>query len=183
VEDLIKRLLANLGEDPDREGLQSTPARVTRSLQFLTRGYHEDPHEIARGAVFTETCDEVIVVSDIEVYSLCEHHMLPFWGKAHIAYLPDGKIIGLSKIPRILDVFACRLQLQERLTTQVSQAIMDILHPRGVAVVIEAQHLCMMMRGVQKQNSKAVTSSMLGAFRNSPRTRAEVLQLIGQRRP
>ena len=182
MKELIKKLIADLGEDPAREGLQKTPERVERSLRHLTRGYALDPHDVVGDALFSEDYDEMVIVKNIELFSLCEHHMLPFWGKAHIAYIPAGKVLGLSKIPRIMDVFACRLQVQERLTVQVSQALMEILEPRGVGVVIEAQHLCMMMRGVEKQNSLAVTSSMLGCFRKSERTRDEFLELIGQRR-
>lgn len=178
MEALIKKLLSELGEDPDREGLQKTPARVAKSLKFLTEGYHKDPIEVINGAQFTEDYNEMILVKDIAIYSLCEHHLLPFWGKCHVAYVPKGKILGLSKIARLVEIFARRLQVQERLTTQIAQVIQEHLNPMGVAVVIEAEHLCMQMRGVQKQGSAAITSEMLGAFRNNPSTRAEFLNLI-----
>ena len=174
---LIRALLAQIGEDPDREGLRQTPARVAKSLEFLTGGYRVDVDGLVNGALYTEDCDEIVLVKDIEIYSLCEHHMLPFIGKCHVAYLPKGRIIGLSKIPRIVDAFARRLQVQERLTTQVAKALERHLEPRGVAVVIEAAHLCMMMRGVEKQNSKAVTSCMLGRFRSDAKSRDEFLRL------
>lgn len=178
MEDLVRGMLEAIGEDPEREGLLRTPARVANAMEFLTAGYSMSIEEILNGAVFEEDCDEMIVVKDIEIYSLCEHHMLPFVGKAHVAYLPEGKIIGLSKAPRIVDMFARRLQVQERLTVQIATAIEAAIQPRGVAVVIEAAHLCMMMRGVQKQNSKAVTSCMLGGFKSDSRTRAEFLNLV-----
>jgi len=177
----VRTILAGLGEDPDRQGLQKTPARVARSLAFLTSGYRTYPSEIVNSAVFDEDCDEMVVVRDIELYSVCEHHVLPFFGRCHIAYLPAGKIIGLSKMPRIVDVFARRLQVQERLTTQIARALDEALKPKGVAVVIEARHLCMMMRGVQKQNSLATTSCMLGRFRADSKTRTEFLTLLGHR--
>jgi len=175
---IVRHLLVHLGEDPDREGLRKTPERVAESYGFLTAGYGQSPEKILNGAIFHETCDEMVIVKDIEVYSLCEHHLLPFVGRAHVAYIPDGKIVGLSKIPRLVDVFSRRLQVQERLTTQVARALEEALRPIGVAVVIEADHLCMMMRGVAKQNSRTVTSCMLGAFKKSDRTRAEFLNLV-----
>jgi len=178
VKKLTRRLLVSLGEDPDREGLQRTPERVERSLEFLTRGYHTSLVEILNDAVFEEECDEMVVVKDIELYSMCEHHLLPFVGKAHVAYVPDGRIVGLSKIPRIVEMFSRRLQVQERLTVQVASALEEAIHPKGVGVVVEAAHLCMMMRGVEKQNSKAVTTCMLGRFRSDHRTRAEFLNFI-----
>jgi GTP cyclohydrolase I len=175
---LVAKLLRDLGEDPSRDGLAKTPDRVAKSMRFLTQGYAQDPREMLNGAVFDEHVDEMVVVKDIELYSLCEHHMVPFFGKCHVGYLPRGKIIGLSKIPRLVDVFARRLQVQERLTNQIASALFDLLAPRGVGVVIEAQHLCMMMRGVEKQNSRAVTSSLLGTFRSDARTRAEFLDFV-----
>jgi GTP cyclohydrolase I len=176
--DLAREILVRLGEDPNRDGLRRTPERVESALKFLTRGYEEDPREILRGAMFDVTYDEMVIVKDIEMFSLCEHHMLPFFGKVHVAYIPDGKVIGLSKIPRLVDVFARRLQVQERLTTDIAETIMDAIKPQGVGVVIEARHLCMMMRGVEKQHSSAVTSAMLGAFRDERPTREEFLSLI-----
>lgn len=181
IADLFRQILVELGEDPERQGLLKTPSRVAKSLDFLTSGYRKDPSKILNSALFDEQSDEMVVVRDIELYSLCEHHVLPFTGKAHIAYLPDGKIVGLSKIPRIVDVFARRLQVQERLTVQIANALQDALKPKGVAVVVEARHLCMMMRGVEKQNSFATTSCMLGWFKSDPKTRAEFLNLIGRR--
>ena len=175
---LIDNLLHRLGEDPTREGLMRTPERVTRSLEFLTSGYGQDVHEVLNGAVFEEPYSEMVLVKDIEVYSLCEHHMLPFFGKAHVAYVPNGRVVGLSKLPRLVDIFARRLQVQERLTTQIAEALQSCLEPVGVGVVIEASHLCMMMRGVQKQNAQTITSCMLGAFRDDEKTRSEFLQLI-----
>ncbi|GIV60620.1 MAG: GTP cyclohydrolase 1 [Rhodothermaceae bacterium] len=171
-------MLARLGEDPDREGLVKTPERVAKALQFLTQGYTQDPRAILESALFEEDYNEMILVRDIEVFSLCEHHMLPFFGKAHVAYIPNGKIVGLSKIPRVVDVFARRLQVQERLTIQIRDAIEEVLHPQGVAVVIEATHLCMVMRGVQKQHSVTTTSAMSGEFLRSTSTRAEFMRLI-----
>lgn len=171
-------LLRILGEDPEREGLLKTPERVAKAYQFLTHGYGRDPKAILRSALFEENYSEMILVKDIEVYSLCEHHMLPFFGKAHVAYIPNGKIVGLSKIPRVVDVFARRLQVQERLTIQIRDAIEEVLRPQGVAVVIEAQHLCMMMRGAEKQNSVTATSAMSGEFLSSIHTRAEFMRLI-----
>jgi GTP cyclohydrolase IA len=178
MEPLVRDLLKELGEDPYREGLQKTPERVAKALQYLTSGYSKTVADILNDAIFTEPYDEMVVVKDIEVYSLCEHHLLPFFGKAHIAYLPAGRIVGLSKLARLVDMFARRLQVQERLTTQVAEALQEALKPAGVGVVIEASHFCMMMRGVEKQNSMAVTSCMLGAFRESRMTREEFLQLI-----
>ena len=177
-EGMIERMLKLLGENPKRQGLVRTPRRVKHSLEYLTSGYSRKVEEIVNGAVFDEVYDEMVTVKDIEIFSLCEHHLLPFYGKCHVAYLPKGKIIGLSKIPRIVDIFAKRLQVQERLTTQIANCINDVLQPMGVAVVVEAYHLCMAMRGVEKQNAFAVTSSMLGAFRNDRGTRMEFLNLI-----
>jgi GTP cyclohydrolase I len=178
IEHLVKDLLKEVGEDPYREGLRKTPERVAKAFGYLTSGYSKSVSEVLNGAVFTEPYDEMVVVKDIELYSLCEHHLLPFVGKAHIAYLPAGKIVGLSKLARLVEMFARRLQVQERLTTQIAEALQEALHPAGVAVVIEAHHFCMMMRGVEKQNSQAITSCMLGAFRNCKETRDEFLQLI-----
>ena len=161
-----------------REGLVKTPSRVAKAMRFLTQGYRQDPRDVLNGAVFEEVVDEMVVVRDIELYSLCEHHMVPFFGKCHVGYLPKGKILGLSKIPRLVDVYARRLQVQERLTNQIASALFDLLAPRGVGVVIEARHLCMMMRGVEKQNSRAVTSSLLGTFRSDARTRSEFLDFV-----
>lgn len=180
-EEIMREMLELLGEDPKREGLLKTPKRVAQSLKFLTRGYREDIKNILNGAIFHEPYDEMVVVKDIEVFSLCEHHLLPFYGKAHVAYIPDGKIIGLSKIPRIVEVFAKRLQVQERLTSQIADCLMTALKPRGVGVVIEALHLCMAMRGVEKSQSFTLTSSMLGSFRNSDRVRQEFLSLINRK--
>ncbi|HEY6380051.1 MAG TPA: GTP cyclohydrolase I FolE [Candidatus Dormibacteraeota bacterium] len=177
----IAGTLAAIGEDPTRDGLVHTPERVARSLRFLTDGYDRSVPEVINGAVFAESYSEMVAVTDIELYSLCEHHMLPFFGRAHIAYIPQGRIVGISKLPRVVDVFAHRLQVQERLTTQIAEALDEAITPAGIAVVIEASHLCMMMRGVQKQNSKTVTSCMLGAFRDDDKTRAEFLQLIRPR--
>lgn len=178
---LITQLIRYLGENPEREGLIRTPERVARSLLFLTSGYEQDLDEVINGAVYAEPYDEMVLVKDIELYSLCEHHLLPFYGKAHVAYIPNGRVIGLSKLPRIVDVFARRLQVQERLTMQVAEALDTALSPLGVAVVIEAAHLCMMMRGVEKQNSLTVTSSMRGVFLGDARTRGEFLELVGHR--
>lgn len=182
IEPLVVDLLKELGEDPCREGLLKTPERVASAFRYLTSGYQQTVAEILNGAIFSEQYDQMVVVKDIEVYSLCEHHLLPFFGKAHIAYLPAGKIVGLSKLARVVDMFARRLQVQERLTTQIAEALQDALQPAGVAVVVEARHFCMMMRGVEKQNSMAITSCMLGAFRNSRMTREEFLQLIHSHR-
>jgi len=177
-EETVRLLLRLIGEDPNREGLRRTPLRVKQALQFLTSGYRQDPAKILRRSFAQVKHDEMIIVKDIDFFSLCEHHVLPFFGKCHVAYVPDKKIIGLSKIPRLVDAFAHRLQVQERLTTQIAEALNEHVRPLGVACVIEASHLCMMMRGVQKQNTRAVTSSMLGAFRTSEKTRAEFLTLI-----
>ena len=174
----IKEVLAKIGEDPNREGLAKTPERYARALDFLTSGYSKDPKAVLNGAIFHESYDEMVVVKDIEVYSLCEHHLLPFFGKAHIAYIPNGKIVGLSKVARLVEVFARRLQVQERMTTQIAETLDELLQPRGVGVVVEAKHLCMMMRGVEKQNSAMVTSSMIGEFRKNDITRKEFLSLI-----
>lgn len=176
-EGLVHEMLGMLGEDPERQGLLKTPERVANSLTWLTRGYGMDVERVVGDAVFEEPHSSMVMVRDIELYSLCEHHMLPFFGKAHIAYIPDGRIVGLSKLPRIVEVFARRLQVQERLTEEIAQAIQDVLNPKGVGVVIEAYHLCMMMRGVQKQNSQTVTSAVRGIFRNDARTREEFLAL------
>jgi GTP cyclohydrolase I len=181
MQDLIRQLLAGLGEDPTREGLLETPRRVEQSLRFLTSGSDVDIDELINGALFTVPYNEMVIVRDIDLYSLCEHHLLPFFGKCHVAYIPDGKVIGLSKVPRIVDAFARRLQVQERLTSQVAQTIEEKIRPLGVAVVIEATHLCMAMRGVEKQNSVTVTSAMRGVFHQDPRTRAEFLELIHYR--
>lgn len=177
----FKEIIKLLGEDPERDGLIRTPERVEKALHFLTNGYSADIGEIVNGALFDVKYDEVVIVRDIEFFSMCEHHMLPFFGKIHVAYLPDEKVIGLSKIPRIVDVFARRLQIQERLTQQVAETIQQLLNPRGVGVICEARHFCMMMRGVEKQHSGAITSAMLGAFRDSKETRHELLSLVGQR--
>ncbi|HWR37214.1 MAG TPA: GTP cyclohydrolase I FolE [Clostridia bacterium] len=176
-EELVREMLVRIGEDPDREGLLRTPERVHQSIDFLTKGYRDDPDAILNGALFTVSYDEMVIVKDIEMFSLCEHHMLPFFGKVHIAYIPKGKVIGLSKLPRLVEIFSRRLQVQERMTTDIAGAIMRVVEPLGVGVVIEARHLCMMMRGVEKQHSATVTSCMLGAFR-SKQTREEFLALI-----
>ena len=181
MQDVIRKLLAELGEDPDREGLLSTPKRVEKALAFLTSGYRADIDEVLNGALFSVDYSEMVIVKDIDFYSLCELHLLPFFGKCHVAYIPSRKVIGLSKIPRLVDVFARRLQIQERLTNQIADTIREKIAPLGVAVVMEATHLCMSMRGVEKQNSFAVTSAMLGAFRNNARTRMEFLELIRSR--
>lgn len=180
-EELVREMIVRLGEEPQREGLERTPERVHRALVQLTKGYKEDPEAILRGALFTVGYDEMVIVKDIEMFSLCEHHLLPFFGKVHVAYIPNGKVIGLSKLPRLVEVFARRLQVQERLTTQIAETIQNAIEPQGVGVVIEARHLCMMMRGVEKQHSAAVTSSMLGCFRDCKETREEFLSLIRQR--
>jgi GTP cyclohydrolase I len=177
-EELVREMLVRLGEDPEREGLARTPSRVHRAFEYLTRGYQEDPEAMLRGALFTVNYDEMVIVKDVEMFSLCEHHMLPFFGKVHVAYIPKGKVIGLSKIPRLIEIFSRRLQIQERLTTQIAETIQKAIEPQGVGVVIEARHLCMMMRGVEKQHSEAVTSSMLGCFRDEQETRTEFLSLI-----
>ncbi len=179
--DAVRVLLEQLGEDPERNGLKRTPIRVAKALRYLTSGYRMKVGDILNGALFDVCYDEVVIVRDIEVFSLCEHHLLPFYGKAHIAYLPNKKVIGLSKIPRIVDMFARRLQIQERLTNQIAETIQEAIEPRGVGVVVEARHFCMMMRGVEKQHSSAVTSAMLGAFRNNKQTRDEFLALIAHK--
>jgi GTP cyclohydrolase I len=178
MDELVRSLLIELGEDPAREGLVKTPKRVVASLKQLMSGYHKDVRQILNGAIFEQKYDEMVALKDIQLFSLCEHHMLPFYGKCHVAYIPDGKIVGLSKIPRLVDVFAKRLQVQERLTSEIAQCLMDLLQPRGVGVVIEALHLCMAMRGVEKTNAVCVTSSMLGVFRSDPRSRQEFLSFI-----
>ncbi len=178
IESLVSRLLSEIGEDPDREGLRRTPERVAEAIRFLTSGSRRTVEEVLNGAVFQQEVDEIVLVKDVEVYSLCEHHLLPFTGKAHVAYLPSGRILGLSKIPRIVDLYARRLQVQERLTMEIAKAIEAAVKPRGVGVVVEASHLCMMMRGVEKQHSVAVTSCMLGRFRSDPKTRGEFLTLV-----
>ena len=179
----IRTILAALGEDPERDGLRKSPARVETALRWLTQGYDVSVQDVVGDGVFEEEHDEMILVRDIELYSLCEHHMLPFFGRAHVAYVPDGRLIGLSKLPRIVEVFARRLQVQERLTDQIADAVMEVLVPQGVGVVIEAAHLCMMMRGVEKQNSRTVTSAVRGIFRKDHRTRAEFLRLVSASRP
>lgn len=181
MEEHIRQILKAVGEDPDREGLLKTPRRVAQALTFLTRGYEMDPAKVINDALFTEDYEEMIVQKDIDFYSLCEHHLLPFFGKAHVAYIPHHKIVGVSKLARLVDVYARRLQVQERMTNQIATIIMDKLDALGVAVVIEAEHLCMRMRGVEKQNSTVVTSAMLGVFRERETTRAEFMTLIGQR--
>jgi len=178
MQDLIRRLLAELGEDPTREGLQDTPKRVEQAFRFLTSGYDADVDQVLNNALFTVDYSEMVIVKDVDFYSLCEHHLLPFFGKCHVAYIPSDRVIGLSKIPRLIDVFARRLQVQERLTNQIAETIQNKIAPLGVAVVMEATHLCMSMRGVEKQNSLAVTSAMIGAFRTNARTRMEFLELI-----
>ena len=180
-EELVREMIIRLGEDPDREGLSRTPERVEKAMQFLVKGYKDDPEALLRKALYTVNYDQMVIVKDVEMFSLCEHHLLPFFGKVHVAYIPNGKVIGLSKIPRLVEIFSRRLQIQERLTTQIAEAIQNTIEPQGVGVVIEARHLCMMMRGVEKQHSSAVTSSMLGCFRNEEETRTEFLSLIHQR--
>ena len=178
IANLIAELLKELGEDTGREGLEKTPERVEKALRYFTSGYGQDVKEVLNGAMFVEEYDEMVIVKDIDFASLCEHHLLPFVGRCHVAYMPNRKIIGLSKIPRLVEMFSRRLQVQERLTTQIANTLNEALQPRGVAVVVEAIHLCMLMRGVEKQNSKAITSAMLGAFRDRPETRAEFMELI-----
>lgn len=177
-QELVRSLLVRLGEDPDRDGLRQTPDRYVKALQFLTSGYRADLKAILSSALFSVDYDEMVIVRDIEVFSLCEHHLLPFYGRCHVAYLPNGKVLGLSKIPRLVDAFARRLQVQERLTTQIAETLQEWIQPRGVGVVVQARHLCMMMRGVEKQHSSAVTSHMLGTFRTCAETRDEFLSLI-----
>jgi GTP cyclohydrolase I len=179
TEEMYREILTRLGEDPARDGLVRTPSRVEKSMAFLTKGYHEDPAKILRGALFDVDYDEMVIVKDVEMFSLCEHHMLPFFGKVHVAYIPNGKVIGLSKIPRLVEVFARRLQVQERLTRQIADTIQEAINPQGVGVVIEARHLCMMMRGIEKQHSSTVTSAMVGCFRQKE-TRTEFLSLLRQ---
>jgi GTP cyclohydrolase IA len=179
TEDMYREILSRLGEDPKRDGLVRTPARVEKAMSFLTKGYNEDPAKILRGAMFDVDYDEMVIVKDIEMFSLCEHHMLPFFGKVHVAYIPKGKVIGLSKIPRLVEVFARRLQVQERLTRQIADTIQEAINPQGVGVVVEARHLCMMMRGIEKQHSSTVTSAMVGCFRQKE-TRTEFLSLVRQ---
>jgi GTP cyclohydrolase I len=181
VEGLVKTMLSEIGEDPQREGLIATPKRVAKAYEFLTSGYHQNIKEVMNKAVFNEKYDEMVLVKNIDFFSLCEHHLLPFYGKVHVAYIPDGKIVGLSKIPRIAEVFARRLQVQERMTKEIAETIEQYLQPKGVAVVAEAFHMCMMMRGVEKQNSSATTSSMLGVFKEDARTRVEFLELISHK--
>jgi GTP cyclohydrolase IA len=183
IEPLVTTMLKELGEDPGRDGLERTPARVARAMRFLTSGYQKNPRELLNGALFDVTYDEMVIVKDIEFYSLCEHHMLPFFGRVHVAYVPKGRVVGLSKIPRLVEMFARRLQVQERLTTEIAATLEEVLQPKGVAVVAEAIHLCMMMRGVSQQNCSAVTSSMRGEFEGDPKTRAEFMQLIRSPKP
>ncbi len=175
---LVSAVLKELGEDPGRDGLVSTPERVARAMRFFTQGYQQDPAAALNGALFDVEYDEMVLVREIDFYSLCEHHMVPFFGRVHVAYIPDKKVIGLSKIPRLVEIFARRLQVQERMTMQIAQTLDDVLKPKGVAVVVEAKHLCMMMRGVQKQNSSAITSSLRGEFENDPKTRSEFMGLL-----
>ncbi len=182
IERNVEQMLQGLGEDPTRDGLLKTPSRVAKAMRFFTRGYQQDPAEILTGALFDVDYDEMVLVRDIDFYSLCEHHMVPFLGRVHVGYIPNGKVVGLSKIPRTVDVFARRLQVQERLTMDVAQTIEEVLRPRGVGVVVEAKHLCMMMRGVEKQNSFAITSSMRGSFESDSKTRAEFMELIRHRK-
>lgn len=182
IADLAHRMIELLGEDPNREGLQNTPARFEKALRFLTGGYTQDMGKLLNGATFSVCYDEMVVVKDIELYSLCEHHLLPFFGKCHVAYIPNKRVVGLSKIPRLVNMFARRLQIQERLTSQIARALEDELKPQGVGVIVEARHLCMVMRGVEKQNSQTVTSAMLGVFRDNHQTREEFLSLVGGRR-
>ncbi len=183
IEPIITSMLKELGEDPGRAGLQSTPQRVARAMRFFCQGYQQDPVQILNNALFDVTYDEMVIVKDIEFYSLCEHHLLPFFGRVHVAYIPDAKVVGLSKIPRLVEMFSRRLQVQEKLTTQIAETLDRVLTPKGVAVVIEAVHLCMMMRGVAQQNSSAITSSIRGEFETDSKTRAEFMELIRHRRP
>ncbi|HAW50673.1 TPA: GTP cyclohydrolase I FolE [bacterium] len=181
MEDLIFNLLKEIGEDPNREGLKNTPKRAADSLRYLTSGYNEDPYSVLKKAIFFEEYDEMVILKDIELFSLCEHHMLPFFGRCHVAYIPGKKIVGISKITRIVNIYSRRLQVQERLTSQIANTLNEVLEPKGVGVVISAKHLCMIMRGVEKQNPCVVTSSMLGLFRKSSRTRTEFMELIGEK--
>ena len=183
VADMVRRMLRMIGEDPSREGLRKTPERFEKALRYLTSGYHQDPEKILNGAMFSVCYDEMVVVKDIEVFSLCEHHLLPFFGQCHVGYIPSKKVIGLSKVARLVNMYARRLQIQERLTSQIAEAIQEKISPEGVGVIIEARHLCMVMRGVEKQHSQAVTSAMLGVFRENKQTRDEFLALIRPRRP
>ena len=182
IEEITKKLLSEIGENPEREGLLKTPYRVAKSWAFLTAGYEKDLDKLINNAIFHEDCDDMVLIRDIEFYSLCEHHLLPFFGRAHVAYIPDGKIIGLSKIPRVVDLFSRRLQVQERLTSQIAETLYEVLSPRGVAVVLEGQHMCMQMRGVENKNSYASSSSMLGIFREDSKTRKEFLNLINMKK-
>ncbi|MBM4382932.1 MAG: GTP cyclohydrolase I FolE [Deltaproteobacteria bacterium] len=182
LEKYVRGILEGLGEDPDRDGLERTPHRVARSYRFLTKGYAEDPVTILNNALFDVTYDEMVLVKDIDFFSLCEHHLLPFFGRAHVAYIPNGKVVGLSKIPRLVEMFARRLQVQERLTMQIAETIEKVLAPKGVAVVTESVHLCMMMRGVEQQNAFAITSSLKGLFQSDPKTRSEYMELIRHRK-
>jgi GTP cyclohydrolase I len=181
IADLVRRMIQLIGEDPDRDGLRHTPERFEKALRFLTSGYQQDPEKLLNGAMFSVCYDQMVLVKDIEIYSLCEHHLLPFFGKCHVAYIPDKKVVGLSKIPRLVNMFARRLQIQERLTNQIASAIQQKISPLGVGVVVEARHLCMVMRGVEKQNSQTVTSAMLGSFRENVQTREEFLSLIREK--
>jgi GTP cyclohydrolase I len=181
IADLVRRMIQLIGEDPNRDGLRHTPERFEKALRFLTGGYQQDPEKLLNGAMFSVCYDQMVLVKDIEIYSLCEHHMLPFFGKCHVAYIPDKKVVGLSKIPRLVNMFARRLQIQERLTNQIASAIQQKISPLGVGVVVEARHLCMVMRGVEKQNSHTVTSAMLGSFRENVQTREEFLSLIREK--
>ena len=182
IEGNIEAVLKELGEDPTRDGLRDTPSRVSKSYRFLTSGYGQDPREILSGALFDVDYDEMVLVRDIEFYSLCEHHLVPFFGSVHVGYIPDGRVVGLSKIPRVVEMFSRRFQVQERLTMQIAESIESVLRPKGVGVVVESKHLCMVMRGVQKQSSYAITSSLRGAFSDDPKTRAEFMNLIGHRK-
>ena len=182
IQKLIKELLIQIGEDPNREGIAKTPERVAKAWQFLSKGYDQDLESIINNAIFTEDYDEMVTIKDIDFFSLCEHHLLPFFGKAHVAYIPDGKIVGLSKIPRIVEMFSRRLQIQERMTQQIAETLNKVLHPKGVAVVLEGAHMCMQMRGIEKQNSYATTSSMKGIFLKDPRTREEFLNIISMKK-
>ena len=181
IADLVRVMLSQIGEEPNREGLRGTPERFERALRYLTSGYHQDPEKVLNGAMFSVCYDQMVVVKDIDLFSLCEHHILPFFGKCHVAYLPDKRVVGLSKIPRLVNMFSRRLQIQERLTNQIAQAIQKSIQPLGVGVVIEARHLCMVMRGVEKHRAETITSAMLGSFRENQQTREEFLSLIGRR--